>query len=190
LDPPRGLILDVPCGTGIYSKAFNENGYDVVAADASLPMLERTGQRREDIPRVLCDISRLPFRGGAFDAVMTIRLFQHYPKDDVTRILHELRRAIKPGGRVIFDTFRWTPRRVPLFRWFLDKSEMYVLSHRDVEGMIQTAALRKVQGVSLYLFSPIWQRKLPLWVLWGLNALERITPQRWLLRTFWACTKD
>ena len=188
-EPPRGLILDIPCGTGVYSERFKDRGYEVVAADASLPMLGKTGERKGGIPRVLCDIHHLPFRECVFDAVMTIRLFQHYPKDDVTRILHELRRAIKPGGRVIFDTFRWTPRRMPLFRRFL-KGEMYVLSHRDVEEIIQAVTLRKVQEVSLYLFSPIWQRKLPLWVLWGLNGLEKITPQRWLLRTFWACTKD
>ena len=119
LEISRGLILDIPCGTGVYSERFKERGCEVVAADASLPMLKKTGQRQGDVPRVLCDIHRLPFRDDAFDAMMTIRLFQHYPKDDVTRILQELRRAIKPGGRVIFDTFRWTPRRWPVFQRFL-----------------------------------------------------------------------
>ncbi len=188
--PTRGSILDVPCGTGIYAVALKGKGYDVVAADASASMLEIASQRTEGMVALLCDIRHLPFKDAAFDAAMTIRLFQHYPKDEVIQFLRELWRVITPGGRVVFDTFRWTPRRWPLIRRFLDKSEMYVFSHREVEEMISTANLRRVVKISLYLFSPIWQRKLPLWVLRVLNALERIAPQRWLLRTFWACTKD
>jgi len=65
----RGLLLDVPCGTGMYSKVFNEKGHDIIAADASMTMLEKTGQRQENIPRVLCDINRLPFEDDVFDTV-------------------------------------------------------------------------------------------------------------------------
>ncbi len=190
LEPPPGLTLDIPCGTGAYVTAFTEKGYDVVAADASMPMLEATGRRESGACRVLCDIDHLPFRDDVFDAGMTIRLFSHYPKDDVVRILHELRRVIRPRGRVVFDTFRWTPRQWPLFRRFLEQSYIYVVSHRDVEEMIRNAGLRKVDARYLYLFSPLWQRKLPVWVLRALTVLEALLPERWLLRAFWACTKD
>lgn len=190
LEPLRGPILDIPCGTGVYATAFMQIGYEVVAADASLPMLEVTGQREPGTYRVLCDISHLPFRDGTFDAVMTIRLFSHYPKDDIGRMLLELKRAIKSGGRVVFDTFRWTPRRWPLLRRVLEESYIYVLPHRDVEELIANAGLTKVDEQHLYLFSPIWQRKLPFVMLRGLDLLETWLPQQWLLRTFWACTKD
>jgi len=183
LGASRGLLLDVPCGTGVYSIVFQEKGHRVVAADASMLMLEKTGQRRAGIPRVLCDINQLPFKSGVLDAVMTVRLFQHLPGDNVVRVLQELGRVTGPGGLVIFDTFRWSPRKPPLF-----KSEMYVYSHRSVEKMIEEAGLRKVQAHSLYLFSPIMYRKMPVWFLRGLGILEKAMPQRWLLRTFWACT--
>ena len=190
LERPPGLILDIPCGTGAYVTALLQTGYDVIAADASPPMLQVTGRRAADTRRVLCDVNHLPFRDGTFDAVVTIRLFSHYRQDDVTRMLLELRRAIRPGGRVVFDTFRWTPRRWPFFRRFLDESCITVLSPRQVEEVIRKAGLRKMDVRWLYLFSPLWQRKLPFPVLRLLTALETVLPQRWLLRAFWACTRS
>lgn len=189
LEPPSGPILDIPCGTGVYAMAYRRKGYGVVAADASVPMLELVGQREAELPRVLCDINHLPFREGSLDAVTTIRLFSHFSKDDMERGLLELARAIRPGGRVVFDTFRWTPRQWPVFRRFLDKGQIVVISPSAVEKMIETAGLSQVDARHLYLFSPILLRRLPYWLLRGLFLMEKLLPQRWLLRTFWACTK-
>jgi len=186
---PCGRILDIPCGTGVYTLSFMDTGYDIVAADASRQMLEKTGQKRGGIPRVLCDVNRLPFYAGAFDAVMTVRLFQHLPGDAVTRILRELKRVTGSGGIVVFDTFRWSPRRMRVLKRFF-RGEMYVYPHRVVEKMIEQAGLRKVEERSLYLFSPLLYRKIPSWLLRGLQAVEKALPQRWLLRTFWACTES
>jgi ubiquinone/menaquinone biosynthesis C-methylase UbiE len=184
----RSLLLDVPCGTGAYAQAFKTKNHDMIAADASISMLEITGHREGNIPRVLCDANQLPFKNHVFDAAMTIRLFQHLPEDDMARILRELERATKSSGLVIFDTFRWTPRRMRFLRHFF-KGEMYVYSHQVVEKVIEKAGLRKARAISLYLFSPIMYRRMPAWFLRGLDAVEKIVPQRWLLRTFWACTR-
>ena len=69
------------------------------------------------------------------------------------------------------------------------RGEMYVYPHRVVEKMIEQAGLRKVEERSLHLFSPLIYRKIPSWLLRGLEAVEKALPQRWLLRTFWACTE-
>jgi len=185
---PLGLVLDVPCGTGIYSQVFQQMGGNVIAADASRLMLEKNAQRQSDIPKVLCDANRLPFREGAFDTVVTVRLFQHFSADGVTTFLRELGRVTKTDGLVIFDTFRWSPRRMRILKRFF-KGEIYVYSHPEVIEMIARAGLKRVLSIPLYLFSPIWYRKMPVWVLRGLDALERITPTQWRLRTFWACAK-
>lgn len=187
LPPPPGLVLDIPCGTGIYTARFATYGYDLVAADASSPMLEITGQRGASTPRTLCSIHQLPFADNTFDATMTLRLFSHFEPNDVVRGLVELRRVIKPGGRVIFDTFRWTPRRWPVLRRFVAQSYIYEIASADVQKLIQEAGLRTVATKTCYLFSPIWQRKLPYILLRTLTALETLLPDRLLLREFWAC---
>ena len=74
-----GRLLDIPCGTGIYSLHFNELGYDVVAGDASSEMLRLTSSREQDFSILQADIFHLPFRNDTFDVVLTLRLFQHFP---------------------------------------------------------------------------------------------------------------
>lgn len=184
LDGERGVLLDVPCGTGIYSALFNAHGWQVVAADASPAMLLKTTTRDERLLLTRCDINALPFESSSFDAILTIRLFQHLPKAETARVLHELRRVLGPHGRLIFDTFRWTPRS-----FLRRKGEMYVFSHVEVQQMVEQAGLHVTQIRTAYLFSPLAYRKLPMHILHSLDLIERIVPARWLLRTFWACTK-
>lgn len=188
LGSPDGVLLYIPCGTGAYLRPLVTGGRDVVAADASFPMLQVTGRKQVDTPRVLCDANHLPFRDRAFEATVTLRLFSHFPKEQILPMLRELRRVVGSHGLVVFDTFRWTPRHWPVFRRFLEESFIYVLARCDVEELIHKAALAKVDARSLYLFSPLWQRRLPFWVLRALTMVERVLPQPWLLRTFWACT--
>jgi len=188
LPSPSSLILDVPCGTGIYSETLRAAGYRVIAADASLPMLQAGRQRLSGISCSVSDIGRLPFTDDSLDCIMIIRLFQHYPGDQILRVLHESRRVIRSGGLVVFDTFRWSPRRVPLLKSVL-KGDMYVYAHQDVKRLLSAADLMPAESISAYLFSPIWYRKLPSFFLHALDGVETILPGRWLLRTFWGCTK-
>lgn len=187
-DPPA-LVLDVPCGTGIYTASLQNKGYDVIAADASLAMLKLIEQRQLEVPRSLGDINYLPFKDSSIDAAIVLRLFSHFSRGDVVRMLGELRRVIRPKGRIVFDTFRWSPRHWPGVSMIMNKSYIYTIEDRDVEEVIREAGLQKINMSSTYLFSPIWERKLPLWMLERLTNLEHRLPQKWLLRPFWACTK-
>lgn len=190
LPPAPGRVLDIPCGTGIYTEQLVALGYQVVAADASEPMLAIAAGRGTGAETRLCSIHNLPFDDNTFDATVTLRLFSHFDEEETLRGLCELRRVTRPGGRVIFDSFRWTPRRWPILRRFMVQSYIHEMAPAEVESLIQGAGLRKVAAETRYLFSPIWQRKLPYPVLRTLTAVEPLLPDRWLLRTFWACTKD
>lgn len=190
LDGTYSYVLDVPCGSGIYSQMMADRGHRVVAADASLPMLELVRRLGRAESTVHSDIEHLPFPDDSFDATVTLRMFSHCPKDAVVRGLRELGRVIRPGGRVIFDTFRWTPRRWPLARRVLDQNCIYVISPREVEKSIEDAGLLKIESRSLYIFSPLLQRRMPFMLVRGFTALEALLPPPWRLRTFWACTKE
>ncbi len=190
LPPAPGRVLDIPCGTGVYTEQLVGLGYQVVAADASEPMLAIAAGRGTGAETRLCSIHDLPFDDNAFDATVTLRLFSHFTRQETLQGLRQLRRVIAPGGRVIFDSFRWTPRRWLLLRRFMAQSYIHEMAPAEVESLIQEAGLRKVAAETRYLFSPIWQRKLPYAVLRALTAVESRLPDRWRLRTFWACTKD
>ncbi|MFF3431357.1 class I SAM-dependent methyltransferase [Streptomyces sp. NPDC002602] len=94
-------ILDAGCGSGSLSAALRERGAVVTGIDASAGMLALARRRLgDDVALHVVDLSdRLPFADGAFDDVVA-SLVLHYLEDWVPT-LAELRRVLRPGGRLI-----------------------------------------------------------------------------------------
>jgi len=94
-------ILDVGCGSGPLSEALRDRGAIVTGLDASAKMVELARRRLGDGADLqVADLGGpLPFPGSAFDDVIAC-LVLHY-LEDWTGPLAELRRVLKPGGRLI-----------------------------------------------------------------------------------------
>ncbi|MGI9004873.1 MAG: class I SAM-dependent methyltransferase [Streptosporangiaceae bacterium] len=94
-------ILDAGCGSGPLSSALRDQGAIVTGLDSSAGMLELARRRLGDCADLhLADLGRpLPFPDGAFDDVIA-SLVLHY-LEDWTAPLAELRRVLRPGGRLI-----------------------------------------------------------------------------------------
>jgi len=97
----RRRILDAGCGSGPLFEALRDRGAIVTGFDQSAAMLDLARRRLgDDADLQLADLgSPLPFPGGAFDDVITC-LVLHY-LEDWTGPLAELRRVLRPGGRLI-----------------------------------------------------------------------------------------
>jgi len=116
---PGMRVLDVACGTGepAISLASRLQGSGmVIGSDVSLQPLQMAAQRARE--RGLrnagfqqADAHFLPLADGSFDRV-TSRLGVMF-FSDVSRALAEMRRVLKPGGRVTL--LAWGPRRQPYF---------------------------------------------------------------------------
>ncbi|MFE2159300.1 class I SAM-dependent methyltransferase [Streptomyces lydicus] len=94
-------ILDAGCGSGPLSAALRDRGAVVTGIDASAGMLALARRRLgDDVALHVADLSdRLPFADGAFDDVVA-SLVLHY-LEDWGPALAELRRVLRPGGRLI-----------------------------------------------------------------------------------------
>lgn len=94
-------ILDAGCGSGSLSAALRDRGAVVTGIDASAGMLALARRRLgDDVALHVVDLSdRLPFNDGAFDDVVA-SLVLHY-LEDWGPTLAELRRVLRPGGRLI-----------------------------------------------------------------------------------------
>lgn len=94
-------ILDAGCGSGPLSAALRDRGAVVTGIDASAGMLMLARQRLGDEAALHVGDLRdpLPFDDGAFDDVVA-SLVLHYLQD-WGPTLAELRRVLKPGGRLI-----------------------------------------------------------------------------------------
>ncbi|MFZ2512134.1 MAG: demethylmenaquinone methyltransferase [Gordonia sp. (in: high G+C Gram-positive bacteria)] len=112
---PRDVVLDLAAGTAVSSEELATSGATVIAADFSRGML-RAGAKR-DIPKVAADALHLPFADDSFDAA-TIS-FGLRNVNDVPLALRELRRVLKPGGRLAICEFS-TPTAKPFRTVYLE----------------------------------------------------------------------
>ncbi|MFD1321323.1 class I SAM-dependent methyltransferase [Micromonospora sonneratiae] len=96
-------ILDAGCGSGLLSAALRERGAIVTGFDSSPAMVELAARRLgEDATLLVADLSEpLPFADGVFDDVV-VSLVLHY-LEDWTAPLAELRRVLRPGGRLLLS---------------------------------------------------------------------------------------
>jgi SAM-dependent methyltransferase len=138
-------ILDAGCGSGPLFAALRDRGAILAGFDSSAGMIEQARRRLGDDAdlRVTELGSPLPFPDSAFDDVIAV-LVLHY-LEDWGPALAELRRVLKPGGRLIvavdhpfaidmlqreaglkpdyFATYNWTEdwimggRTVPMSFW-------------------------------------------------------------------------
>jgi SAM-dependent methyltransferase len=94
-------ILDAGCGSGPLSAALRDRGAIVTGFDASAGMIEQARRRLgADADLRVAELGGpLPYADGAFDDVIA-SLVLHY-LEDWGPALAELRRVLKPGGRLI-----------------------------------------------------------------------------------------
>lgn len=70
-------LLDLPCGYGRFTGRLGEGGGEVVTSDLSIEMVRRTREHFGAPGAVANATQGLPFKSGAFDAVVSIRFFHH-----------------------------------------------------------------------------------------------------------------
>ena len=99
---PGQLLLDVGCGPGAYHAALSGIGVRIAGVDASAGMLREVVAQVPPAAGLLASAERLPLRDAIFDRVMANYMLYHVP--DQIAALRELRRVLKPGGRVILAT--------------------------------------------------------------------------------------
>lgn len=102
-DPKGGWVLDLATGTGdIASLAHHSySTAHVIGADFSWNMLGEAKRRFADEPIIWqsCDANSLPFQNSVFESITFGYLLRNV--DDVVRVLTEVHRTMKPGGRVV-----------------------------------------------------------------------------------------
>jgi len=168
-------VLDAGCGSGPLSAALRAKGAIVTGFDGSPAMLELARQRLgDDAALHVADLSRpLPFADGAFDDIVA-SLVLHYLRDWATP-LAELRRLLKPGGRLILsvnhpivykllypDADYFAITRYSEENTFNGQSAVLTYWHRPVSAMTDAfaAAGFRVSVISEPPFSPDTPREL------------------------------
>jgi ubiquinone/menaquinone biosynthesis C-methylase UbiE len=109
-------VLDVGCGTGTLALAakrqVGRTGH-VLGIDASPEMISRAGKKaikaglEVDFRNAL--VESLPFCDGQFDVVLSTLMLHHLPGKLRSQCAAEVRRVLKPGGRLLAIDFGTSP---------------------------------------------------------------------------------
>ncbi|MCC6156578.1 MAG: methyltransferase domain-containing protein, partial [Deltaproteobacteria bacterium] len=123
---PGALCLETGCGSGSLSLAVASTGRRVVTIDIAQGVLDNLAANRArlaaefpgmgDITPVRGDIEHMPFDDGAFDAVFSEGVIEHWTdKPARLAVMREMVRVLKPGGRLVL----FVPNgRHPLHGWW------------------------------------------------------------------------
>ena len=105
---PGAELLDVPCGFGRHSVPLARAGYRVTGVDRSETLLEEARRRTngDRWPKLVrADYRELPFPDASFDGAVNLFTSLGYLGDEQdTRVLAEIRRVLRPGGRLVIET--------------------------------------------------------------------------------------
>jgi ubiquinone/menaquinone biosynthesis C-methylase UbiE len=109
---PGESVLDVGCGTGTLAIAAKRRVGSTGRAcgiDASSEMIARAGEKARkaglDVEFKNEVIDALPFPDALFDAVLNTLMLHHLPRKLREDGAREIRRVLKPGGRVLVVDF-------------------------------------------------------------------------------------
>lgn len=107
---PGEAVLDVGTGTGVVAITAARAGAQVKALDLTPELLEHARNnariaRCESIEWREGDAEELPYSAGSFDVVVSQFGHMFAPRPEV--VVSEMRRVLKPTGRVVFAT--WPP---------------------------------------------------------------------------------
>jgi ubiquinone/menaquinone biosynthesis C-methylase UbiE len=99
-------VLDVATGTGHTAFAFASQVREGVATDLTPEMLVEAEKVKAElgirnVEFRIADAHDLPFEDEAFDLVTCRRAAHHFA--DIRRALREMRRVLRPGGRLVID---------------------------------------------------------------------------------------
>ncbi|MGI6368670.1 MAG: class I SAM-dependent methyltransferase [Anaerolineae bacterium] len=103
---PGDRVLDVGTGTGHTALALAPHVSEVIGLDLTPEMLAEAENLRQaagldNLRWQLGDVAALPWPDDSFDVVTCRRAAHHFT--DMPRAMAEMRRVLRPGGRLVID---------------------------------------------------------------------------------------
>jgi tellurite methyltransferase len=140
---PRGLALDVAAGSGRHSLALARAGIKVVAIDHSAAALTTLGQaaraERLCVSPLVAELENFPMPAEQYDLVVNINFLDR-------TLMPALKRAVLPGGMILFDTFL-----VDQAALGHPRNPAYLLEHYELRALLEGfALLRYREGLTVY----------------------------------------
>jgi len=142
-------ILDVGCGTGHFLKMLKKMGVkEITGIDNSKFALEFCKQKVSKIKLLKLDIGKpLPFQSNEFDKIVVINVLYLFSKQERKKILKELYRVLKNGGKIAVINPKKGGRNIKIF---LEDIKETIKRYGFLKGVLRL--LKSFKAFSLMLF--------------------------------------
>lgn len=149
----EAFVLDVGCGTGIYTLELLGKGARVVGIDISPEMLEiaryKTGEYGDRAVFLQADAAKMPFPDNHFDIVISITAMEFFEQPQAC--LHEMYRVLRPGGHMVIATLNskslWAfERRIKSYLTKTIFSSAHFYSIDDLRKLLTPHSISKWSG--------------------------------------------
>jgi ubiquinone/menaquinone biosynthesis C-methylase UbiE len=145
---PGESVLDVGCGTGSLAIAAKHRvgpSGAVFGVDASPAMIARATAKASkagiDVRFRHAVVEALPFPDAQFDAVSSTLMLHHLPRTARAQCAREIRRVLKPGGRVLVVDFAHAQEKRSVLAHFHRHGHV---DPRDMLSLLDAAGFRSV----------------------------------------------
>jgi 2-polyprenyl-3-methyl-5-hydroxy-6-metoxy-1,4-benzoquinol methylase/SOS-response transcriptional repressor LexA len=104
---PDSRILDIGCGSGRDLQALLDAGYDASGTDATQEMLREARAKYPTLAtRLSCDTlpNLTSVADASYDGIVCWAVLMHLPEEFLFDAVFNLRRLLKPGGRLLIST--------------------------------------------------------------------------------------
>jgi ubiquinone/menaquinone biosynthesis C-methylase UbiE len=148
---PGESVLDVGCGTGTLAIAAKRRVGDagrVDGVDASPEMIQRAVKRAHSGASFrVAHAESLPFETSHFDVVLSTVMLHHLRRDVRAQAIQEMRRVLKPGGRILIVDFgKRTAEHRGLMAHFHQHGRV---SMAELIALVESGALRTMESGSV-----------------------------------------
>jgi ubiquinone/menaquinone biosynthesis C-methylase UbiE len=198
-------VVDLAAGTGKLTTLLGPFGAELVAVEPVAGMRQVLRAALPHVPALAATAEELPFAGASLDAVTAAQAFHWF---DAERALPEIRRVLRPGGRLGLlwnardrgvdwvdriwgvmdrvekhapwrDHDQWSERDLPFGRWF---GTMHRAEFRQEQILTPEDVVGRFKGVSHVAVLPPAEQAAVLDEIRGILATHRDTAGRDELR--------
>jgi SAM-dependent methyltransferase len=185
LDSSDRTILEVGIGPGRITQDLSERGSHIVGIDLDDRMVRHVRNKtktRKNVDLAVADGQVLPFREGAFDAVICIRVMKYFRSP--AKGLSEMGATLRPGGKLILEypnLLGFTGIFQSLQRIVFRETFPLLFKRASVERHLRQIGIRVVTANPLFKIPPvIWTHthgNIGVRILTILDSMiQRITP--------------
>jgi ubiquinone/menaquinone biosynthesis C-methylase UbiE len=161
VDMARGVVLEVGVGSGLNLPLYGRVVDNIFAVDPSPELIRLAGKRSADAPVPIslfqASAEELPFTNAVFDTVLMTWTLCSIPHPAAALI--EIRRVLKPGGRLLFVEHGLSPKpRVARWQHWLTPCWSHISGgchlDRKTDDLIRAAGFRLGSVETGYMRGP------------------------------------